>query len=125
MQDDRVCPQEGHEPYTPSDDEIKESVEEFDVLTDPHYDDDYIDMHSTYYRDLIRVYKWFKEEYDRYKACSKTYFRKIGFLEERVKWLEIEKAELESQLSDNKNIEGSCMDSSSLAESMQDRYKEW
>lgn len=100
MQDDRVCPQEGHEPYTPTEEEIKDAVEQFDVLTNPHYDDDYVEMHSQGYRSYIRVFKWFKEEHDRYKDCANRCLKLESILKERIKWLEIENENLQTEISE-------------------------
>jgi len=97
MQDDTVCPREGQEPYTPTDEEILHATEQFEVLDDSRYDDDYIEMHSTYYRNHMRVFKWFKEQYEIYKECLIRAWRKETILLERIKWLEIEKIELEEQ----------------------------
>jgi hypothetical protein len=98
MGNDESASQDGEEPWRPTIEEIEDAIEEFDVLTDPHYDDDYIDMHSTCYRNYIRVYKWFKEQYDKYRDCAISCWRKEGILLERIKWLEIEKEQLQEQL---------------------------
>jgi hypothetical protein len=101
MQDDKAS--DGHsEPYKPTDQAIKDAIVEFDVLEDPWYDDDYVEMHSTVYRDYIKVFKWFKDEYDRYKDCVDKCLRLKRILEERIKWLEIENEALEDSVNNLK-----------------------
>jgi hypothetical protein len=100
MGNDEVSDPEGELPWCPTIEDIEDAIEEFDVLE--HYnhvpDDDYAEMSYGYYRSILRVYKWFKEEHDKYRDCAIACWRKEGILVERIKWLEIEKENLEEQL---------------------------
>ena len=91
---------EGYEPNRPTDDEIEEAVKEFGLLTHSKYDDDYIEMGYDCYKSYLRVFKWFEEEYKIYKELSIGCLKKQGLLLVRIKWLEIEKADLEEQLAE-------------------------
>jgi hypothetical protein len=109
MGNDEASEPDGELPWRPTIEEIEEAIEEFDVLE--HYDhvpdDDYAEMSYGYYKRILKVFKWFKDEHDKYRDCAISAWRKEDILLERIKWFEIEKEQLEEQLEEIKrNIDG-------------------
>lgn len=98
MGNDEASDPDGELPWCPTIEEIENALEEFKILESIDHDDDYIEMHYSFYRRYIRVYKWFKEEHDKYRDCAISCWLKEDILLERIKWLEIEKKELEEKL---------------------------
>lgn len=98
MGNDEVSDPDGELPWRPTIEEIEDAIEQFNVIEDSRYDNDYIEMDVEYYRDYMRVFRWFKEEHDKYRDCAISCWRKEDILLERIKWLEIEKEQLEEQL---------------------------